>query len=191
MKILTEVLSMLRYSMRCKAVRHAMFALLAAAILCIVIVLAWWGPAKREQAQLSQNIDAKRAAMVAAVRTAQVAQAQREALPAVALLEKKLEVRTGQADLIQGIARLAAKRGVRVLSQSFDEGRVQYSDAQLYLELGLLGDYASLRKLMSDLATLPMWIEVVEARLERTGEGGALVRAQMRLLTYRAAREQQ
>lgn len=191
MKILTEALNILRYSARCKAVRQAMFALLAMTIICIVIVLAWWGPAKREQAQLSRNIDAKRAAMVAAVRSAQIAQAQRETLPAVALLEKKLEVRTGQADLIQGIARLAAKRGVRVLSQSFDEGRVQYNDAQLYLELGLLGDYASLRKMMSDMATLPMWIEVVEARLERAGEGGALVRAQMRLLTYRAAKGQQ
>ncbi|MFA6902437.1 MAG: type 4a pilus biogenesis protein PilO [Gallionellaceae bacterium] len=191
MKILTEATGILRYSTRCKAVRQAMFALLAMTIICIVIVLVWWGPAKREQVQLSQNINDRRAAMVAAVRTAQVAQAQRDALPAVALLEKKLEVRTGQADLIQGIARLAAKRGVRVLSQSFDEGRVQYSDAQLYLELGLQGDYASLRKMMSDMATLPMWIEVVEARLERTGEGGALVRAQMRLLTYRAAKGQQ
>ena len=188
MRMLAEAMVMLRYSLRCKAVRHGMFAMLVAATICIMVLLVWWGPAKREQAQLLRNIDARRAAMVEAVRSAQVAHAQREALPAVALLEKKLEARAGQADLIQGVARLAAKRGVRVVSQSFDEGRAQHSDAQLYLELGLLGDYASLRRLMSDLATLPMWIEVVEARIERAGEGGTLVRAQMRLLTYRAAR---
>jgi len=191
MMSLMEAMAILRYSMRCKAVQHGMFAMLAVAIICLVIVLAWWGPAKREQAQLLRNIDAKRAAMVEAVRSAQVAHAQREALPAVALLEKKLEVRAGQADLIQGIARLASKRGVRVVSQSFDEGKTQLGDAPLYLELGLLGDYASLRKMMSDLAMLPMWIEVVEARMERAGEGGALVKAQMRLLTYRAAKGQQ
>lgn len=190
MMSIAETVAMLRYSMRCKGVRNAMFAMLAVAIICIVIVLTWWGPAKREQSHLLRNIDAKRAARVEAVRSTQVAHAQREVLPAVALLEKKLEVHAGQADLIQGVARLASKRSVRVVSQSFDEGKTQRGDAQLYLELGLLGDYASIRKLMSDLATLPMWLEVVEARLERTGDG-ALVRAHMRLLTYRAAKGQQ
>lgn len=191
MRGFAEVMAMLRYSVRCKAVRHGMFAMLAAAIICLVILSAWWGPAKREQTQLLQNIDIKRTAMVEAVRSAQVGDAQREALMAVTLLEKKLEVRAGQADLIQGIARLASKRGVRVTSQSFDEGRVQRGDAALYLELGLIGDYTSLRRLMGDLAMLPMWIEVVEAHLERAGEGGALVKAQMRLLTYRSARGSQ
>lgn len=190
MKILTKAMAWLRYFMRCKAVQHAMFATLAAAIICIVIVLTWWGPAKREQALLLRNIDAKRAAKVEAVRSAQITSAHRKAVHAVALLEQKLEVRTGQADLIQGIARLAAKRGVRVMAQSFDEGRVQRGDAQLYLELGLLGDYTSLRSLMSDFTTLPMWIEVVEARLEHSGESGSPVRAQMRLLTYRGSKGQ-
>ncbi len=188
MRGFAEVMAMLRFSMRSKAVRHGMFAVQTVAIICLVIALAWWGPAKREQTQLLQNIDTKRTSMLEAVRSAQVEDAQREAQIAVALLEKKLEVRAGQADLIQGIARLASKRGVRVTSQSFDEGRVQSGDAPLYLELGLIGDYTSLRRLMGDLAMLPMWIEVVEAHLERAGEGGALVKAQMRLLTYRSAK---
>ena len=188
MKIFSEAIAMLRYSVRCKAVRQGMIAMLAAATICLMIVLAWWGPANREQAQLMRDIDARRTAMVEAVRTAQVARAQREARPALALLEKKLDARAGQADLIQGIARLASRRGVRVTSQSFDEGKAQRGDAPLYLELGLVGDYMSLRRLMGDFAMLPMWIEMVEARLERTGEGGAQVRAQLRLLTYRSAK---
>ena len=187
---LTATIAMLRYSIRCKEVRPGILALLTAAVFCVAIALAWWGPAKREHAQLLRSIDAKRAAMVAAVRSGQVAQAQREALPVVARLEKKLEVRASQAELIQGIARLAARRGVRVVSQAFDEGKVQGSAAPLYLELGLQGDYLSLRRLMGDLATLPMWIEVVEERLERAGENGALVKAQMRLLTYRSMKDQ-
>lgn len=181
---------MVRYSMRCKAVRRGLLAMLTAAIVFLAIALAWWGPAKREQTQTARNIDARRTAMVEAVRTAQVARAHSEALKAVVLLEKKLEVRTGQADLIQGIARLASKRGVRVTSQSFDEGRGQRGDAQLYLEIGLTGDYASLRHVMGDMAMLPMWIEVVEARFEHAGANDASVRAQLRLLTYRSAKEQ-
>lgn len=186
-----ETLSMLRYSARCKAVRHGMFAVLAAALLALVIMLAWWGPAQREHAQLLHSIDARRAAMVEGVRSAQVARAQREALPVVALLEKKLQAHSGQAELIQGIARLAARRGVRVVSQSFDEGKAQRGDAAIYLELGLLGDYPSLRRLMGDLAALPMWIEVVEERLELVNASGGQVKAQMRLLTYRGTKGQQ
>lgn len=191
MKRLAEAMAVLRYSLRCNAVRRGMFAMLAMLVICLAIVLAGWWPAQREQMQLLRNIDASRAAMAGAARSDGVARAQRKAWAAVALFEKKLEVRAGQADLIRGIARLASRRGVRVISQSFDEGHAQRDDAPLYLELGLQGDYASLRLLLGDFATLPMWLEVVEARIERAGEGGAQVRAQLRLLTYRGAKGSQ
>jgi Tfp pilus assembly protein PilO len=142
----------------------------------------------RERVQLSGDISARRAAAIEATRADELSRAQRKAVAAMALFENKLGVKAGQADLIQGIARLAAQRGVRVVSQSFDEGRVQRGDAALFLELGLTGSYASLRRLLSDFATLPMWLEVVEARIERSGESGGQVRAQLRLLTYRAGR---
>lgn len=185
-----RTLADLRYSLRCQAVRQSLWALLAAALTCLLIVLFWWGPAKREQLQLAQQIGARRLALVQAERLQQAALAQLQVLPSVVALEKKLQVRAAQADLIQGIARLAQRRGVRVVSQSFDEGKPQSGPAQpLYLELGLLGDYAGLRRLTGDLATLPMWIEIVEERLESTGQGGAAVKAQLRLLTYRNAKE--
>jgi Tfp pilus assembly protein PilO len=182
-----EVMSMLRYSLRCGAARQGLLAMLATLLVCLAIALIWWGPAKREQMNLQQGIDAHRAAVVDAARWAQVARAQYQAQKIVAQLEKKLEFRAGQADLIQGIARLASKRGVRVVSQSFDQGKGAGRDAPLYLEIGLTGDYGALRGLMGDFATLPMWIEVVEARIDRGGEGNAPLKAQLRLLTYRGA----
>jgi Tfp pilus assembly protein PilO len=188
MKIGTGLIGALRYSLRCGGVRLGAQAALATALVCLLVALAWWGPAMREQMRLQQAIDAHRAEAVEALRSSRVAHAQREALHAVAVLEKKLELRAGQAELIQGIARLASQRGVRVISQSFDQGRVQSGDAPLYLELGLLGNYPALRGLMDDLATLPMWIELVEARIDRAGESGAPLKAQLRLLTYRTAK---
>ena len=86
------------------------------------------------------------------------------------------------------VARLAAQRGMRVVSQSFDEGRAQQGDGALYLNLGLTGNYPSLRLLLADFSGLPVWLEVVEAHIERVGDGGRLVRAQLRLLTYRTDR---
>lgn len=188
MSSLNEVRRMLSYSLRCKQVRHGAVSILIAAVICLLIGLAWWGPAKFQHAQLSKKIDLKHLATVEAMRSYQVASAHREASQVLDKFEKKLDARTGQADLIRGIARLSAKRGVRVTSQSFDEGREQSGDTALYLELGLLGDYVSLRKLMSDFAALPIWIEVMEARLERSDEGGRLVKAQLRLLTFRMAK---
>lgn len=185
-----EALGMLRYSLRCKAVRNGAIAASMTAILCLSVALAWWGPAKREQTQLLRDIGIKRAAMTEAMRTDQVASAQRKALTAAAQLEKKLEMRAGQADLIRGVARHASKRNVRVVSQSFDEGRAQRGESSLYLDIGLLGNYEALRLLLNDLAALPMWIEVVETRIERTDESGSQVRAQLRLLTYRRAKGQ-
>lgn len=180
------------YGLRCQAVRLALGALLAAALACLLIALFWWWPAQREQLQLTQQIDARRAAVVRAEKLRQAAQAQRQVLPALAAQERKLQARAAQADLIQGIARLAARRGVRVVSQSFDEGKPQPGQAQpLYLDIGLAGDYLGLRRLSGDLATLPMWIEIVEERLESAGQGGTAVKAQLRLLTYRHAQEAQ
>lgn len=189
MKLL-EAIKVLRYSLRCKQVRYGMYAMLLGAIACTLIMLVWWGPAKLEHANLSHHIDAIRAIKVEALRAGEVARGQREVLPAVTLLEKKLEAHSGQAELMQGISRLASKRGVRVISQSFNEGKAENGDAPLYLELGLAGDYTALRRLTGDLATLPMWIEVVEEHFERASESGSLVKLQMRLLTYRGSQVQ-
>lgn len=181
----------LRYSLRCTAVRRGLWMVAVAALACVLIALLWWGPAKREQMQLTGQLDAARVARLDAERLREAARAQHQVLPTVAALEAKLQVRAAQADLIQGIARLAGRRGVRVVSQSFDEGKPQPGQTQpLYLDLGLLGDYASLRRLVGDLATLPMWIEVVEERLELAGPDSPQVKAQLRLLTYRGAKEQ-
>ena len=188
MKGVEEAMATLRYSLRCRTARRGLFAAVFAAAICLVIALAWWGPAAREQTQLSNDIAVRRGQIVKAARAEEVERAHRQALTAIALFEKKLGVQAGQADLIQGIAKLALQRGVRVVSQSFDEGRAQGGDAALYLELGLTGNYISMRRLLSDFAGLPMWVEVVEARIERSGDGGGQIRAQLRLRTYRAVK---
>lgn len=188
MKMILEWMVMLRYSLRCAAVRRAAMTAAASAAISITIAIAWWGPAKQEQARLQGAVDAIRIANAENARMASAVQAEHEALQSVALLEKKLAMPASQAELIQGVDRLAARRGVRVVAQSFDEGKAQHKDGALYMELGLVGNYGSLRGLMGDLASLPMWVEVVEVRFDRGGDDGAPLRAQLRLLTYREAR---
>ncbi len=191
MRPFAKALTALRYSLRCKAVRLGSYALLGAAATGLAVAGAWWLPAQREHARLEGDVMARRAAMADAARAAGVGEAQRKALAALALQEKKLGARAGQAELIRDVAHLASQRGMRVVSQSFDEGRTQAGDGALYLNLGLTGSYPSLRSLLDDFAALPVWLEVVEAHIERASEGGGLVRAQLRLVTYRASRGQQ
>lgn len=181
---------MLLYSLRCAAVRYGLFAAGLSAACVLVGLTLWWEPAWREQARIQEQIDAIRATSSENMRTAQLVQAQREALQSVAGLERKLDAPASQADLIQDIARLAARRSVRVVAQSFEEGKAQRNDAPLYMDLGLQGSYPALRGLIGDLTTLPMWIEVVEARLDRSADDSASVRMQLRLVTYREPKAQ-
>jgi Tfp pilus assembly protein PilO len=184
-----EMTALACYSLRSFAVRNAGYAALGSAFFLLVVALAWWLPARHEHAGLEQAIDLQRAATVEAVRSAEVMRAQHEAKQSVALLERKLEVSARQADLIDGIAKLAARRGARVVAQAFDEGREQRNDGSLFMDVGLVGSYAAVRGMVGDLATLPMWVEVVEARLDRSSDSGAPIRAQLRLLTYRTPRQ--
>jgi hypothetical protein len=189
MKWNQEMLAMLRYNWRCRPMRLSAYAALATLISSLLIALAWWMPAQREAAALQAEIEARRTAMVESVRMEQMIALQRDALRNVTLLEKKLRATAGQADMVQEVARLANRHGVRVLSQSFDEGKGQH-DGALYLELGLSGPYAALRAMIGDFTALPTWVEVVDAHFERGASGAAPVRVQLRLLTYRGERGQ-
>lgn len=187
MKHVAAAVELLRYTLRSRTARSSLYALAGAAAACLAVAGAWWLPAQREHAQLEQDIAMRRAAIVDAARAAGVADAQRKALAAVGLLEKKLGARAGQAELIRDVAHLASQRGMRVMTQSFDQGRTQSGEDALYLNLGLTGSYPSLRLLLDDFAGLPVWLEVVEAHVERANEGGGMIRAQLRLATYRAS----
>lgn len=188
----TPLLARLAYSLRCQALRRSLGLLLAVALGCLLLALLWWAPLQRQQRELAGQLEARRTAAVRAERLRQALAAQQAVLPLIATLEGKLQRRATQADLVQGIARLARQRGLRVLAQTFEEGKPQPGGAQpLYLELGLAGDYAALRRFTGDLASLPMWIEIVEERLERTGRGEVPLQAHLRLLTYRQAPEVQ
>lgn len=184
MRRVMEAVELLRYILRCRAARLALYALLGTAAVFLAVVGAWWLPALHGYAHLEHDITTRRNVIVDAVREAGVAEAQRKAQSAVALLEKKLSAHVGQAELIRDVARLAAQRGMRVTTQSFDEGQTQSGKDALYLNLGLTGSYPSLRLLLNDFAALPVWLEVVEAHIERADRGG-LIRVQLRLATYR------
>jgi Tfp pilus assembly protein PilO len=173
------------------AARHPVIKTVLASLSLLVIMagvaFGYWWPAEREHRSLMAQIDTQRRAAVEALQAAEIARAYRTARSAIEVLEQKLNASGGQADLVKSIERIAAKRRVRIVSQAYEEAKAKGEYSPLYLDIGLQADYSSLREFLADLHTLPVWIEVQEMNLQRSREHAGLIKAGLRLLTYRKA----
>jgi len=174
----------LRYALKHPWARTAQVFLLILLVLNGAVLSYWW-PAHREHQMLTARIDSQRRAMVEARRATDIAHAYAVARSSVSLLEQKLDVSGGQADLVTSLGKLATKRHVRIASQAYEEGKAKNEYLPLYLTIGLQADYLSLREFLADLNSLPAWVEIQEMNLEQAREHPGLLKASLRLLTYR------
>lgn len=186
MNRLQPLLENWRYAARHPAVKAAL-ASLSLLLIMAGIAFGYWWPAEREHRSLMAQIDTQRRAAVETLQAADVARAYRTARSAADVLEQKLNASGGQADLVKSIERIAAKRRVRIVSQAYEEAKAKGDFAALYLDIGLQADYPSLCEFLADLHTMHVWVEVQEMNLERSREHSGLIKAGLRLLTYRRA----
>lgn len=176
----------LRYSARHPWARSGLWAVAAAGMLAVVAASAWW-PTQRQHAALEEEIAAKRRDLVQARQAEELARAYEQARGAVAVLEKKLQHGATQAQLVENFARLARKNGVKIVAETYDEGRGGTgAQPALSAELTVQGSYPALREFLRELSTLPTWSEVHEVRLE-TVQGTGTQKGRIRIVTYRRA----
>lgn len=175
----------LRYNVRHPLARLGVRALLAAGTVLVGALALWW-PAQHADSGLQAQIAAKRRALVEVQQADELLRLYTSAQKSVPLLEKKLEQSVSQAQLVDSLSRLARQHGVRVASETYEEGRSSGGQALLLAELTVQGSYGAVRNFLRDLPTLPMWTEVHEVRLE-AARGSAAVRGRIRVATYRAA----
>lgn len=173
------------------AARHPMNKAALASLLLLLIATgvafgSWW-PAYRERQALIAQIETQRRAAVDALHAADVARAYRAARSNADALAQKLNTSGGQADMVKSLERLAAKCHVRIVSQAYEEGKAKNEYLPLYLDTGLQASYPSLREFLAELSTLPVWVEVQDMNLARAREQPGLIKANLRLLTYRKA----
>jgi len=181
----THALAQIRYAMRHAALRRAVVGTGVAAAGLAVVALGYWWPAMRAHAVLEQAIHDKRQAVVAAMSARDVKHAHDAALRALPAIEQKLNVNSGQSDLVERLNRLARKRGIRIISESYEEGKAKSTFVPLHLDIALQGSYAEMRGFIADIATLPVWGEIQEARLEGLRDQPGTIKAQLRLVLYR------
>lgn len=178
-------LSEFRYGVRHPLAKAGVRVLLAAAVVLGGALALWW-PVQHADAGLQAQIAAKRRALVGLQQADELLRLYAGAQKAVPVLEKKLEQSVSQAQLVDNLARLVRRHGVRVASETYEEGRSAGGQTLLLAELTVQGSYAAVRNFLRDLPTLPMWTEVHEVRLEAV-RGSAAVRGRIRVATYRAA----
>jgi hypothetical protein len=180
-----RLLDDLRYGARHPWARGGLWAC-AATLAALCAALAAWWPEERAHAQLEDAVSAKRRMLVEGRRAEELARAYEEAKVRVGTLEAKLQHAATQAQLVQSFARLARRHGVRIVGETYEEGRG--AGRQLGAELVLQASYPSLREFIAELATLPTWSEVHEVRIENA-QGAAQQKARVRIVTYRQSVE--
>ena len=173
------------------AVHHPVIrAALASQLLLLIVTavaLAYWWPAYREHQSLVTRIETQRRRAIDSLHTMDVARAYRAASANADALTRKLHASGGQADLVKSLEQLAARCHVRIVSQAYEEGKGKSEFLPLYLDTGLQADYPALRAFLARLSTLSVWVEVQEMTLERAREQPGVIKAHLRLLTYRKA----
>lgn len=188
MNPLTSTLALL---LRHPGLRLGVLVALLGAGLALAVGLGQWRPVAREHAALRQQIAAARRAAIQAQDARSLLRAYGDATQAVAQAEQKLQAPAGQSELVTRLAQLAEQHEVQILGQSYEEGRVVKSEAGsagsvLVLTLKLEAGYPALREFLAELPRLKSWVDVEEARLERSRESPELLRAQLRLAVLRA-----
>lgn len=179
----------LRYSLRHPMVRAGIVTGIAALGMLVIMAAALWWPVRSEVNTLRDEIDATRRQAVERLYGAQLAQMYGRTQEQIVVLETKLNTQTVQVSLLNHLSQLAKKHRVRILSESYEEGKPQTGYAPLYHEITLQGTYPRVRRFLLDLGTLPTLSLVQEAALSRSGNSGRSIKAQLRIVTYRKVGE--
>lgn len=174
-----------RYGMRHPRLRLAFYACGISLVLGVAVAMGYWWPASTGHASVQRDITIARQAVVTAMGAHEIKQAYEVAAKALPAIEQKLNRGREQSDVVDQLNRLARRRGIRIVSESYEEGKTKTAYVPLYLDLVLQGPYAEMRGFLTDIATLSAWGEIQEARLEGVREHAGAVKAQLRLVLYR------
>lgn len=182
---IAETLTRMVNAARSPHVRATAMADVVLLVVFVSIVLAYWWPKASAEQALAAKIEETRRAVTDAMQANDVLSAYARATRATEAIERKLQAPVKQAQLVQSLAALARRHEVRIVSESYEEGRRQAEYVPLFLQVALEGRYAAIRGFLGEIYALPLWVEVEDARLERLREPAGLMKAQLRLRVVR------
>ncbi len=171
------------YSLKHPRVKVAAVAAIFIFGVNLILFLFFCMPAALQNHRLQRAIDDHQSKILEINRAQTLADRYENLSKRVSVLETKWASPNTQSELIRSLDRLAAKEGLKVVSQDFDLQPSGGSGKCFVQNITLTGNYVSLKKFLDELENLPTLTLVEQARLERIGEG-VQVRANLELTTY-------
>lgn len=157
--------------------------MLSISLLMAVVMLYWW-PLSHTSQKLKVEIENRQREIIKAEDDLKLANATLAASKKILMIEKKLDASVSQAALVQNIAVLARKYNVKIISVSYEEGKVINEYFPLIHMLTVQASYRELRSFILGLENLQTFTLAQEAVLSR-GTNPALIKAQLNVITYR------
>lgn len=177
-----------RYTTCHPQVRRAFGVFLACGVVTLVAFLSGL-PALRESRAIESALAARYDEAARERGHAALVRAVRQATLDVEAIEKKLATRAVQTALVNQLNAIARRHGVRVVNSSYEESKGGDGNRMLLHELTAEGEYAALRKFVTDLRTLSTFTVIREASFTAPGGHASLLTARFRLATYRGAND--
>jgi len=164
----------LRYILRHPRVQSALIAAFASTGLLLLVVLAYWLPARHATQSLVGEIDHYRRIAHDKRYSTELAAAVKRASAQIAEIEKKLDQNAVQSVLVQHLSLLAKRHGLRILTSSYDEGKPQDGFQPMSHELAVQGGYSGLRGFLAEIPSLPTLTVIEDSTITRNRDGGSL-----------------
>lgn len=173
-----------RYTLRQSGVRRGLVALAVALLLLAISGIQYRRIVINEIGGLKVELEQKRRAAVDAQYARQLVDAFDIGKKQIAVLEQKLQVEGVQSTLVHEMEKLCRLNSVAVLAQSYQDGKVEGSDAVLQHELVVAGSYHNLRRLIRGMEKLPTLSFIEEASFSKSAGRDARLKMSLRLSTY-------
>lgn len=174
----------LAFSLRHPRLRASIYLSISSTLLAIIICISYWWPAVHLKNNLINEINELRLSISKAEHNIQLEQAVEVANQQLALVERKLNVSTTQADLIQNISAMARRHNVQIDSETYEEGKNKDGYERLAHEITVHAGYVELRAFIDDVQQMPTLTVIQEAIVSRSSNSKD-IRAQLSIVTYR------
>jgi len=176
--------SSLIFSLRHPRVRFFLLGAAISMLFCLLVGAGYWLPTLRAYSQIQSEISVYRRNTSDIEYQSRLADISEKAAIEVDRIERKVDVAVTQAALVQNMALLARKSNVKIVSESYEEGRPLGEYAPLIQLLMVQAGYGELREFIAGVHRLPSFTLVQEAVITKSANSTVL-KAQLRIITYR------
>jgi hypothetical protein len=132
---LADIKEELFFALRHPRVRISIAGFVISSLLALAVWAAYWLPIMHAADTVKIKIDERRAEILNAEYRGKLALASSVAAQQVALIEQRLDASVTQGVLVQNIAALARRSKVRVISEAYEEGKLNNGYLPLVHEL--------------------------------------------------------